>query len=155
MRIEREEKIMAIVPYSSWNAIDRYFDTPLGSWFDRISPREAVKSWVPALDIVETADSYVLTLDVPGVANDEIEITLNDDILTIKGARKLERKDESGNGDTRYRRFERVSGSFERMLKLPVHATHKDISANAKDGILTVNVRKPEANQPKRIAVNA
>lgn len=153
-QLTREDSIVKIVPYTSWNTLDSFFPTHFDDLFNRMSLRESVRSWVPAVDIEEDPNEVVLTMDVPGVANDDIEILLEDGVLTIKGSRSLERKDtarESGG----LNRFERVSGSFERNLKLPITATENDVSAHAKEGILTIKVKKPEVEKPKRITVTA
>ena len=141
---------MSIVQLSPWNAFDGLPSSLIGwrnpsHWMDR----EA--RWHPALDVKESDEGYVISVDVPGVANEDIEVTLDDGVLTIKGSRKLERSSKDNDG--RFHSFERVSGQFQRRVKLPVKASGDDVSAIAKDGVLTITVKKPEAIVPKRIEV--
>lgn len=110
--------------------------------------------WYPALDVRETAEAFELTIDVPGVKRENIDITLDDDVLKIEGSRKIERSGEESD-DNLYRRFERTDGSFKRALRLPVHATSEDISATVNDGVLVITVRKQDEVKPKRIEIQS
>ena len=144
---------MSIVQLNAWRPLDA-LPEQLNSWFnDSILNHQNAANWRPALDIKENADSYVFHLDVPGVKNEDIEVTLDDGYLKISGSRKLERKSDDEDG--MYRNFERVSGSFKRVVKLPSHSTSDDVSAVAKDGVLTITIKKPEEVLPKRIEVKA
>ena len=110
-------------------------------------------SWRPALDLVEDADSYIISIDVPGVPSDDIEVTLDDGVLRIKGSRTISH--ETKEADGQYRRFERISGSFNRSVRLPTKAISDNIEAVVKDGVLTITVQKAAEIKPKRIAVTA
>ncbi len=144
---------MSIVQLNAWKPLDA-LPEQLNSWLnDSILGHQSNASWRPALDIKENADSYVFHLDVPGVKSEDIDVTLDDGHLKISGSRKLDRK--SNDEDGTYRSFERVSGSFKRVVRLPSHSTSDDVSAVAKDGVLTITIKKPEEVLPKRIEVKA
>ena len=112
----------------------------------------ATSSWTPAVDIKEEAESFVLSADVPGVDPKDIEITMDNGTLTIKGERSLERKN---GGDDGYRRVERIHGTFYRRFTLPDTADTQAISAHGAHGVLRVVIPKKAAVQPKRIEVEA
>ena len=144
---------MSIVQLNAWRPLDA-LPEQLNSWLnDSILGNQNNSTWRPALDIKENSDSYVFHLDVPGVKNEHIDITLDDGYLKISGSRNLERK--SDGADSSYQSFERVSGSFKRVVRLPSHSTSDNVSAVAKDGVLTITIKKPEEVLPKRIEVTA
>jgi len=111
----------------------------------------ATSGWTPAVDVREEDDRFVISADVPGVPPQDIEITMENGVLTIKG----ERKPEAGKGDSGYRRVERDYGSFYRRFSLPDTADAEHVSATGKDGVLDVVIPKKAAVQPKRIKVSA
>lgn len=105
--------------------------------------------WAPAVDIKEEADKFILHADIPGVKPEEIDVHMEDGILTIKGEKKTEAKtDEEG-----YKRVERTHGSFYRRFSLPDTANSDAISALSKHGVLEIIIPKREAIQPKKIQV--
>ena len=106
--------------------------------------------WRPAVDIKEEADRFVIMADLPGVDPGDIEITMENGVLSIKGERKSEIRDEKEG----YKRVERVSGTFYRRFSLPDSADAERIAAKGKDGVLEVSLPKHEKVQPRRIAVN-
>lgn len=105
--------------------------------------------WVPAADIKEEADCYSITMDVPGVAGDDIDITVHDGLLTIRGKRETESKQEENN----MVRIERSSGQFVRQFQLPNAIDCDAVDANVKGGVLTIKLPKARESQPKRIKV--
>lgn len=109
----------------------------------------ATAEWAPAVDIKEEADKFVLHADIPGVKPEELDINMEDGVLTIKGEKKTEAKtDEEG-----YKRIERTYGSFYRRFSLPDTANSDAISAQSKHGVLEIIIPKREAIQPKKIPV--
>ena len=112
---------------------------------------DAARVWVPAIDLIEKKDSYVVRAALPGVARSAIDITLEKSVLTISGQKSalLDARDE----ELRVFAAERVSGSFSRSLRMPEHIDGDRISAEYKDGLLTVTVPKAEVAQPRRIEV--
>ena len=109
------------------------------------------ESWMPAVDVFDTKDAVVLKAELAGMDPDEIQIEVEDNVLTIKGERKFEEKVD----EERYYRVERRFGSFQRNLALPQGVKPEDVSAAYEDGILTVTVPKVEEEKPKRIEVKA
>ena len=112
---------------------------------------ETARVWVPAIDLVEKKDSYVVRADLPGVERANIEITFEKNILTISGQKSalLEANDE----EMRVFAAERVSGSFSRSLRMPDYIDGEKIAADYKDGLLTVTIPKAEVAQARKIEV--
>jgi HSP20 family protein len=109
------------------------------------------QAWVPALDVWETEDEIVYALDLPGIPEDNISVELDDGALTISAER--ERTEEQS--DDRFYRYERRFGTFSRTFGVPQGVTESDVSADYKDGVLEVHVKKPEQPKPKRIQVGS
>jgi HSP20 family protein len=99
----------------------------------------------PELDIKETDKSYVLCLEVPGVAKEDVAIRVDGDTLTIRGEKKQEKKEDNEN----YHCVERHYGSFERMLTIPKDVNADNIDASFKDGVLTVAIKRQAKSLPK------
>lgn len=126
-------------------SISRIFD-------DRLFPAVATETaeWAPRVDIHEEENSYVLKADLPGVDVKDIEITLDKNVLTIKGERAVEQTNE-GQGFTRRERF---SGAFIRKFTLPETADGQNISATNANGVLTLTIAKRVESQPRRIEIS-
>ena len=107
--------------------------------------------WAPALDISERKDAYVVTVEVPGVNADDLDITLEDGLLTIQGERHV----TSESSEQQYHRVERRYGSFRRSITLPSHVQADAIEASFENGVLEVVVPKAEEAKPKKITVRA
>jgi HSP20 family protein len=105
--------------------------------------------FLPSFEVKETKDSFIFKADLPGIKEDDLEISLSGNMLTISGQRQEEKKDE---GD-RYYAYERSYGSFTRSFTLPDGADPEHVQAELKDGVLTLVVPKKPEVQPKRIAV--
>ena len=123
----------------------RTFDDRLG----RAERGSSVVEWVPAVDIREEDSRFVLRADLPGVEPKDIEVTMEDGVLTLRGKRELEEREEREG----YRRVERVSGQFFRRFTLPDTANTDAISATSKQGVLEVSIPKQPKVQPRRISV--
>jgi len=108
------------------------------------------RQWVPAMDLVEEDDHYLLHADLPGVSDEDVKVELEDDVLTISGERHSERK-ENREG---YQRFERASGRFSRVLTLPEGVDPDKIEARIEKGVLEVRIPKPEQRKPRRVAIS-
>ena len=106
--------------------------------------------WVPAVDIAEDDNAYTIHADVPGVKPEDVEIELENGVLTLKGKRD-ETKREEGEG---YRRVERVSGQFYRRFTMPETVNADAISAKTEHGVLEIVIPKQPKPEPKRIKVN-
>jgi HSP20 family protein len=109
------------------------------------------ESWLPAVDVFDRKDAVVLKAELAGMNPDDIEIEVEDNVLTIKGERKFEERVD----DERYYRVERRYGNFQRSLALPQGVRPEEIAAAYDDGILTVTVPKAEEEKPKKIEVKA
>ena len=149
---------MNVVRYEPWGLLRRFHDEvnnlfgefPGGSSAEGDRSSVVTSSWTPAVDIKEENDRFVLTADIPGVEPKDIEVTMADGVLTIRGERKHESEKES-NG---YKRVERSYGSFYRRFSLPDSANADDITAKGNNGVLEVVIPKHEKVQPRRISVS-
>jgi HSP20 family protein len=113
------------------------------------SDRAATTAWAPALDISERKDAYLVTVELPGVDADDLEITLEDGLLTIQGERHFAH-DSSGQ---QFHRIERRYGAFRRSITLPAQVQAEQIEASFDNGVLQILVPKMEEAKPKRIQV--
>ncbi len=111
----------------------------------------ATQSWVPPVDVVETQDELVYSFDLPGVAEDAIDVELHDDTLTVT-ARREQTHERSEDG---LYRLERRFGTFARTLGVPQGVSPEAVKADLKDGVLEVRVPKPESTKPRRIRIGA
>jgi HSP20 family protein len=109
----------------------------------------ALRRWMPAMDLLETGDHFVLRADLPGMSEEDVNIELEDSTLTISG----ERKTEHESSEEGYYRVERASGSFHRSLTLPKGVDPEAVSANFDRGVLEVRIPKPEARKPRKIQI--
>ncbi len=103
----------------------------------------------PAVDIHEDAEAITLSAEVPGMNADDIEVEVENDILTLSGERKLEREEDKDG----YHRIERAYGSFSRSFSLPENVDTENVLAEKNDGVLKIKLMKKEKPSPKRIAV--
>ena len=103
----------------------------------------------PALDITESDNEYVVTVELPGVKKEDLSVEMNEGILTIRGEKKSEREEKK----ERSHWVERTYGSFGRAFTLPPNAAGDRVDASFKDGVLTLKIAKTEAAKPKTIAV--
>ena len=109
-------------------------------------------SWTPAVDIKETEKDIRVELELPGMKPEDVEITAENGVLTIRGEKRSERKEGE---DSRYHVVERTYGSFMRTFQLPQGIDEEQINANFENGILTLLVPKAALPQPRRIQINA
>jgi HSP20 family protein len=107
--------------------------------------------WGPAVDLLETADTFVLKAEVPGIQPKEVEVTVNENLVTLRGERK-EEKEEKGKS---WHRIESRHGSFSRTIHLPLPVDGARAEAEAKDGILTITVPKQKTAVAKKLEVKA
>jgi HSP20 family protein len=139
---------MTIVRWEPLREFDRLFST----MFDAPGGDGGgtLRRWMPAMDLLETEDAFVLKADLPGMGEDDVNIELEDSTLTVSGERKAEHE-QSGEG---YVRVERASGAFRRSLTLPKGVDPEAVSASFDRGVLEVRIPKPEERKPRRIAIN-
>jgi HSP20 family protein len=132
------------------NEMNRLFNTV----FDSPSPSgggAALRRWMPAMDLVETADHFVLRADLPGLGEEDVNIELEDTVLTVSGERKAEHE----SGGEGYYRVERAFGAFSRSLTVPKGIDPEAVSASFDRGVLEVRIPKPEERKPRRIEIAA
>jgi HSP20 family protein len=125
--------------------MNRLFSRTLGD-----SPG-AVNAWSPAVDIFDAPDAIVLKAELPGISPDDIDIEVDDNVLSITGERRFEERVEEG----RYHRVERAYGRFQRSVTLPPNVLTEQITAGAENGVLEVRVPKVEEAKPRKISVQA
>ncbi len=109
----------------------------------------ATPAWAPALDISERKDAYLVTVELPGVDLDDLELTLEDGMLTIQGERHF----AHDASEQHFHRVERHYGAFRRAITLPAHVQADAVEATVEDGVLRILVPKAEEARPKRIEV--
>lgn len=126
--------------------IDRLFESPLAE-FTRAS--QLLSGWTPALDMHEDKDNVVIVMELPGMKKEDIDISLHNGSLTISG----ERKNEEKYGDAEVYRAERFVGKFQRSVTLPAPVSADKVTAQYKEGVLTITLPKSEEAKPKQIEV--
>ncbi|MGM0554553.1 MAG: Hsp20/alpha crystallin family protein [Pseudomonadota bacterium] len=141
---------MAMMRYEPWSLLGQ-LSRELGRMPDMPGSEEpAVTSdWSPAVDIREESDAYVVEADVPGVDPKDIELHMENGVLTLRGERKHESEEEKEG----YKRVERMRGTFFRRFSLPDTADADNISARSKNGVLEVRIPKQARVQPRRIEI--
>ncbi len=137
---------MRLIPYNSSPA------TPLDSLFSTFFADSAQDAWTPRLDLREDADQVRVQVDLPGVRKEDIQVTLEDGLLSISGKREAEH--QSSDQRAGWLRVERAWGSFERHVRLGELADADKVKAEYKDGVLTVSVPKKEAAKARTITIN-
>lgn len=144
---------MKITRYEPLNMLNQFY-ADLNELFEKQLPdtsRIATGQWAPAVDIKEEANQFVIHADLPGVKAEDIEVTMENGVLTIKGKRETESKIEEKD----YTRIERISGSFYRRFSLPDSADQDNVRAEVKNGVLTLIIAKKEKSKPKKITVKS
>ena len=126
--------------------MSRVFDDPFARF---TTPMEAARGWFPPVDIHEENDAIVLRAEIPGISRDDIELSVENGTLTLRGEKNLEEKVESDNAI----RQERFHGSFVRSFVLPSLIDSDRIQANYRDGVLEVVLPKAEEAKPKKIKI--
>jgi HSP20 family protein len=121
------------------------FDTPAAGG----NGGTAMRRWMPAMDLLETDDHFVLRADLPGLSEEDVSIELEDTTLTISGQRKAQHEDRQEGAY----RVERAFGAFSRSLTLPPGIDPDSVTASFDRGVLEVRVPKPEQRKPRRISI--
>jgi len=147
---------MSLMRYEPWsllsqlqNEMNRALDPRLSKYTTEDNGNVVTSDWAPAVDIKEEEKRFVIHADIPGVEPQDIEVHMENGMLTIKGERNTQtEQDREG-----YKRVERVHGSFYRRFSLPDTADAEKISAKSNNGVLEVVIPKQEKVQPRRISV--
>src|SRR5215207_527945 len=122
----------------------------LGLHAQQGNERAMTSAWAPALDISERKDAYLVTVELPGLKPQDLDITMEDGLLTIQGERQF----TSESSEQQFHRVERRYGAFRRSITLPAQVQAEQIQASFDDGVLQILVPKAEEAKPKRIQVN-
>lgn len=149
---------MRLTQYDPWNTLFNLPDEMERMMRRRFGPMATgngeeglTAAWSPAVDIKEEDDRYVVTADLPGVDPKDIDINLENGMLTIGGERKEEKKEEKEG----YKRMERFSGQFYRRFTLPDTADAEKVSATSKKGVVEIVIPKSKEHKARRIEVKA
>jgi len=150
--------MMNITRYEPWNLLNE-FQREINSAFGRRNvlsrgdrDTEVVTSdWVPAVDVKEEDNRFIIFVDIPGVETKDIEVTMEKGVLSIRGERKHESTDEQEG----YKRVERTRGTFYRSFALPDTADAEGISAKGQNGVLEIVIPKQEKVQARKITVES
>lgn len=144
---------MALTRYEPWNMVERLhrqMDQLFGDGFATPAANgEGAVAWVPAVDIHEEPERYVVQADLPGVSSKDISVTADNGVLTISGHRRSEQREQQKG----YSRLERVEGTFLRRFTLPDNIKADDIRAEHDNGVLHVTIPKVKAPEPRRVNV--
>jgi HSP20 family protein len=131
------------------NEMNRLFDTVFDTPPSNGGRGGPMRRWMPAMDLVESGDHFVLRADLPGVSEEDVKIELEDTTLTISGERTAQHESR----DEGYYRLERAFGEFSRTLQLPKGIDPEAVSASFDRGVLEVRIPKPEERKPRRIEI--
>jgi len=137
-------------PFRGVSSLQDQINRLFSEAFDRSSGEANLTTWAPAVDIYETEHELVVKADLPDVRPEDLDIRVENNLLTIRGERKFEKKVNENN----YLRVERTYGSFSRSFSLANTVNSEAIKAEYKDGVLTLTVPKREEAKPKQIKVN-
>jgi HSP20 family protein len=145
---------MAIVrwePLREFTTLQNEMNRLFGSVFDEPAAGNGgtLRRWMPAMDLLETESHFVLRADLPGMSEEDVNIEVEERVLTVSGERKAEHKE---NKDS-YQRIERAFGSFSRSLTLPDGVDAEAVSASFDRGVLEVQIPKPEQRKPRKISI--
>jgi len=125
--------------------INRLFDDSLIRQDKQVSPNEA---WAPAVDIAEDENEVILWVDLPGIDQKDVEITINGNQLTVKGEKKTEKSNQR-----KYLRRERLLGPFSRNFELNIPVETEKVTASYKNGVLEVRLPKPVESKPRKVTI--
>ena len=134
-------------PFESFSPMSRLMDSTFGNWLDAPDVRAGLR-----FDVREDEKSYTFETELPGIAKDDIDITLEDGVLAISAEKKSE---SNVNDEAGYHLRERRFGLVERSFRIPLPVNEDNVQAALKDGVLTVTLTKVEAPQPRRIEVKS
>ena len=150
---------MSLVSYEPWGLLDKFqrqlnhlaYSGELFANYDNDSLNMYTSGWRPAVDIKEEKNCFLIVADVPGINPKDIEITMENGVLTVKGERHLDAEDSDEN----YKRVERMNGTLYRRFSLPDTADGERIEAKGSNGVLEITIPKHEKVLPRRIEVKS
>jgi HSP20 family protein len=130
-------------PFGTVDLFDTFFGRPMTA----VPPARA---WLPAVDMHETKDDLVLMVEVPGVSEKDVKVSITGDLLSIKG----ERRTADEVKEQQYLHVERAYGEFERLIQLPMDVQTDKVRATYRDGVLQITLPKAEALKPREITID-
>ena len=140
-------------PVAELNTIQNEMNRLFNTFFDPSAPtgrsNGTTRRWLPPMDLIETADHYVLRADLPGLSDGDVNVQLEDNLLTISGERKAEHEAQQEG----YYRLERAFGAFSRSLTLPDGVDPDSVQAHFDRGVLEIRIPKPEQKKPKTVQI--
>lgn len=137
-------------PFRDLRSLQDEMNRLFSSSFPRLSNQEEMSAgWSPSVDIYESETQVILEAELPGMKREDFDLSIENNIITLKGERRFEKKDEGDN----YHRVERAYGSFTRSFNLPRTISTEDIKAEYKNGILTVTLQKKEEAKARKIEI--
>ncbi len=138
-------------PSNELRRLQREIDSIFRDMYPSDDDREApATGWTPRVDLSETDDAYHIHVDLPGVNKDDVDVSMRDGMLIIRGERKDERREEKGDAV----RVERSFGQFYRSFALPKSINEDSINARYDNGVLAIDVPKAEETKPRRIEIS-
>lgn len=142
---------MAITRYEPWGLLNQ-LQKELERAYESNAQEGSIATaeWAPAVDIKEETNQFIIQADIPGVKPDEIDISMENGVITIKG----EKNTDAAMNKAGYKRVERIAGSFYRRFALPDTANSEAITAKSSNGVLMIHIPKREAVKPKKITVD-
>ncbi len=149
-KLQRAEPTRAVTPFEE---MERFFDNFFSRGWMRPSWSELMPAFegrMPKVDVVDRDEEIVVRAEVPGVAKDELEVTVSDNMVTIKGETKHEEKEEKGD----YYRSEISRGSFSRTVTLPSYVSSEDTRARFSDGVLELTLPKVEKAKRRTVKID-
>lgn len=141
-----KKEFTGLDPFRFSNRMERLFEDPL---FRSMGEEWPLKAWAPPCDIFETEKELVMKFELPEVKREDVEVKLEQNVLTLRGERKFEEKTDREN----YHRVERHYGEFMRSFSVPLYVDAAKINAEFKEGVLTITLPKNEEARPKQINV--
>jgi len=142
-----KKDLMSLDPFRLSNRMEPFFEDPL--FRSTLTEEWPSKAWAPPCDIFETDKELVMKFELPEVKKEDVEVKLEQNVLTLHGERKFEEKTDREN----YHRVERHYGEFMRSFTVPLYVDAAKINAEFKDGVLTITLPKNEEARPKQINV--
>lgn len=140
-------------PVAELNSLQNEMNRLFNTFFDQPAPTSRgggqARRWIPAMDLVETPDHYVLRADLPGLSDEEVNVELQDNVLTISGERKAQHETQPEG----YYRLERAFGAFSRSLTLPEGIDPGAVQAHFDRGVLELRIPKPEQKKPRQVQI--
>jgi HSP20 family protein len=143
---------MAVIrwePAAEVNTIQNEMNRLFNTFFDPPAANGTARRWMPAMDLVETGEAYVLRADLPGLSESDVDVQLQDSVLTISGERRADHETREQG----YYRLERGFGSFSRSLTLPKGVKPDAVHAHFDRGVLEVTIPKPEQKKPRQVQI--